>query len=305
MANKINLDEKLILNEYRNGKSSLVLSKEFNVSKPTILKILKNHNVIRKRDRCDSLDIKKNDEYYIIERICPICVETILTKAKQKTVACRNHFNKLNENRPCKKCSLELQVGEGNPFYGKKHTEETKNQISKSRMGKGAGENNYMANPEHRERIANMIRKKWKDGEMEHVRKIFSETMKETRRLGKIKSVIRSKKEKNIIKEIEKLGYIVKHSLKVGTKICDIYIPILNLVIEFNGDYWHCNPNKYNADYYHQVKQKTAQELWDYDKNKIDLIKENGYNLEVVWESDLKEKPQLINQIIKKYESRE
>ena len=162
-----------------------------------------------------------------------------------------------------------------------------------------------MAKKENRERVANMIRKKWRDGKMEHLRKIFSETIKKTRRLGKIKSVIRSKKEKNIIKEIEKLGYAVNHSLKVDTKICDIYIPVLNLVIEFNGDYWHCNPEKYNSNYFHQVKQKTAQELWDYDRDKVDLIKEKGYNLEVVWESQLKKNPKLINQIIKKYDTRE
>lgn len=305
MGGKINLNEKKVLKEYLNGKSSLVLSSEFGVSKPIILKILKKHNVTRKRDRCHSLDIKQNGKFYTVERLCPNCNQMILTKSKDKVIACRNHFNKLNKNNPCKKCSLELQVGKGNPFYGKKHTEKTKNQISKSRKGKATGENNSMAKLENRERVANMIRKKWKDGEMEHVRKIFSETMKETRRLGKIKSVIRSKKEKNIIKEIEKLGYTVKHSLKVVTKVCDIYIPVLNLIIEYNGDYWHCNPNKYSADYFHHVKQKTAQELWDYDKNKIDLIKENGYNLEIVWESDLNKNPQLINQIIKKYETRE
>jgi len=59
------------------------------------------------------------------------------------------------------------------------------------------------------------------------------------------------------------------------------------------------------VDYFHQVKQKKAKELWDYDKDKIDLIIKNGYNLEVVWELELKENPKLIKQIIKKYDTRE
>ena len=67
----------------------------------------------------------------------------------------------------------------------------------------------------------------------------------------------------------------------VETKIYDIFIPSLNLVIEYNGDYWHCNPKKYKPDYFNQKKQKTAKELWEYDKNKIDLIREKGYNLEI------------------------
>lgn len=83
---------------------------------------------------------------------------------------------------------------------------------------------------------------------------------------------------------------------------CDIYIPELNLIIEFNGDYWHCNPIKYDKDYFHQVKNMTVQQLWEYDKNKIDLIKSKGYNLEVIWETDYEKNHKIIEEILKKYE---
>lgn len=305
MGINLNIDENYVINEYLRGKSSLVIGKEMGISKPIILKVLNKHGVIRKRNRCDSLNIEKNGDYFYINRVCPICNKTIETKSKEKIIACRNHLNKVNENRPCKKCSLQSQIGIGNPFYGKKHSTKTKKQISKSRKGKGSGKNNAMSNPEWKKKASENLKKKWDNGNMEHVRKIMSDKLKETRRLGKIKSVIRSKKEKEIIKEIKKLGYVVSHSLKVETKICDIHIPKLNLIIEYNGDYWHCNPKKYNSDYYHQVKKKTAKELWEYDKNKIDLILKNGYNLEVIWESDLKSDPDLINKIITNYDSRE
>jgi len=39
-------------------------------------------------------------------------------------------------------------------------------------------------------------------------------------------------------------------------------------------------------------------------KNKIDLIREKGYNLEIVWESDLKKDHTLINKLIKKYDTK-
>jgi G:T-mismatch repair DNA endonuclease (very short patch repair protein) len=305
MGNKINLDENLVIKEYLSGKSSLVLSVEFGVSKPKILSILKKYNVTRKRDRCENLEYKIISGYYIIERICPTCKKIVATKSKDKVIACRNYFNKLNEKRDCKTCSLEKQKGEGNPFYGKKHNKNTKNKISKSRKGKGTGNDNAMANPIYRKKSRNNLKTKWDNGEMEHARKIMSEKLKETRRLGKLKSIIRSKKEKEIIKEIKKLGYEVKHSLKIDTKICDIFLPKLNLIIEYNGDYWHCNPKKYSPDYFHQVKKKTAKELWEYDNNKIDLIKRKGYNLVIVWETDLKEDPNLINKIITKYDTRE
>jgi hypothetical protein len=41
----------------------------------------------------------------------------------------------------------------------------------------------------------------------------------------------------------------------------DIYFPKLNKAIEYNGDYWHCNPNKYEADYFHKKSKLTAKEI--------------------------------------------
>ena len=304
MGKKIELNEEFIIKEYLEGKSSLVLGKEMGVSKPTILKILKEHSVTRQRDRCKSLDIKKNGDKYVILRKCPKCDNNIKTTSKDRTIACRNYFNAINENRKCVKCMGESFNGEGNHFYGKIHSKESKEKISKSRKGKATGDKNSMANLVWRKKASNNLKKKWDSGEMEHARKIMSDTMKETRRSGKLKSVMRSKKEKEIIVEIKKMGYVVEHSLRVETKICDIFIPSLNLIIEYNGDYWHCNPKKYKSDYFNQKKQKTAKELWDYDKHKIDLIREKGYNLEIVWESDLKKDHTLINKLIKKYDAK-
>jgi G:T-mismatch repair DNA endonuclease (very short patch repair protein) len=295
MGNKINLNEDIVIKEYLSGKSSLILAKEFNVSKPKILGILKKNNVTRKRDRCKSLKIDKVGEKYVIDRICPKCGNKVIVSTTHPTTTCRNYYNTIKDNSVCKKCLGDIMIGEGNPFYGKKHSKETKEQISKSRTGKATGEKNSMANPEHRKKARQKLKEKWGSGDLEYVRKIMSNKLKETRKLGKIKSVIRSKTEKKIIDDIKKLGYVVKHSHKVDTKICDMYLPKLNLIIEFNGDYWHCNPKKYDSDYYHQVKQKTAKEMWDYDKNKIDLILENGYNLEVVWESDYNDDKTIIN----------
>jgi G:T-mismatch repair DNA endonuclease (very short patch repair protein) len=296
--------EKKIILEYKNGKSSIDIVKIVGLSKPTILKVLNKHNLIRKRDRCSSLNIKKDGDKYYVLRKCPSCENEIKTYSKDKVIACRNHFNKINNKSLCRTCMGKNNMGEGNPFFGKKHNKESIKKISNSRTGKGKGENNSMANPKWRNKSSINLKKKWDGGEMEHVRKIMSDTLKKTRSSGKLCSVIRSKQEKNIVTEIKKLGYDVTHSLRIGTKIFDIFIPSLNLVIEYNGDYWHCNPNKYKSDYFHVVKQKTAQELWDYDKNKIDLLKEYDYNLEVVWESDYKKDNTIINKLIKKYDTK-
>lgn len=294
--------EKQILEEYKKGKSSIEIVKIVNLSKPTILKILHKYGIVRKRNRCEKLDYTFDGENYIVYRKCPSCGNLIPTKSKDKTIACRNHINKINSNIDCKKCSLEKQKGEGNPFYGKKHKVTTKNNISKSRKGKGVGKENSMSNPKHKERAIKNLKQKWENGEMEHVRKIMSDTMKNTIRTGKIKPINKSKAEGEIKILVEMLGYNVIDSYKIDTKVCDLYIPNLNLIIEYNGDYWHCNPIKYPKNYYNRKKSMFAWEIWDYDKSKVDLIKSYNYNLEVIWETDFKSNKDIIKNLIKKYE---
>ena len=243
---------KKIIELYKKGKGSTSISKEIGLSKPTILKVLNEEGIVRKKDRCKSLDIKKDEKGYYICRICPKCNKEIKTLSKDKVIACRNHFNKLKGTSLCKPCSLTLQVGEGNPFYGKKHSKES-------------------------------------------IKKMNTTLTKTPRKFSSS-----SKPEKEIEGILKKLKIDVKRTYKVNEYICDIYIPNLNLIIEYNGDYWHCNPKKFNKDYLHPHKKKTSEEIWNEDKLRIDNIRKYGYNLEVVWESDYKGKTTL-QKIIKKY----
>jgi hypothetical protein len=71
--------EKKIISEYKKGKGSLIISRIIGLSKFTILKVLNKHNLIRKRDRCSTLDITKEDEKYYVTRKCPNCGENIKT----------------------------------------------------------------------------------------------------------------------------------------------------------------------------------------------------------------------------------
>ena len=66
----------------------------------------------------------------------------------------------------------------------------------------------------------------------------------------------------------------------------DIYIPSTNKIIEFFGDYWHCNPSKYLSEYYHTQKHKYANEIWVDDSNRVKLFKSFGYDVEIIWECD-------------------
>jgi hypothetical protein len=64
-------------------------------------------------------------------------------------------------------------------------------------------------------------------------------------------------------------------------------------IIEFNGDYWHCNPSKFSPTDYHSVIKMTAEEKWAADSKKINLIKKAGYEVLVIWESEYHKDPEL------------
>ena len=68
-------------------------------------------------------------------------------------------------------------------------------------------------------------------------------------------------------------------------KFVDVYIPSIKKVIECHGDYWHCNPTKCSPTYYNKLVHLTANEIWDRDKKKEELLKNNGYDVEIVWEN--------------------
>lgn len=71
-------------------------------------------------------------------------------------------------------------------------------------------------------------------------------------------------------------------------------------IIEFNGDYWHCNPLTYKPDYFHKFMKCTAQEKWEADKKKIRLAESHGYSVLTIWESDYRQYPEtIIKQCIK------
>lgn len=89
------------------------------------------------------------------------------------------------------------------------------------------------------------------------------------------------------ILEDKNIKYIKQFSIS-GKYSCDLYLPDHNAVIEYYGTYWHSDPRKYGKEYFNEKKNKTAQEIWDYDKKREEFITRNGYNLIIIWEQDYK-----------------
>jgi hypothetical protein len=65
-------------------------------------------------------------------------------------------------------------------------------------------------------------------------------------------------------------------------------------IIEFNGDYWHCNPLLYESNFYHKHLKKTASEVWKQDYLKIKTAIDNGFEVKIVWWSDFEKDPEKV-----------
>jgi len=74
-------------------------------------------------------------------------------------------------------------------------------------------------------------------------------------------------------------------------KCADFYDSNSQTVVEYYGDFWHRNPQKYAADFY-QYK-KTSAEIWENDKQRIEQISKHPQvkNVIIVWESEVMKNP--------------
>lgn len=64
-----------------------------------------------------------------------------------------------------------------------------------------------------------------------------------------------------------------------------------NILIEINGDYWHCNPKLYKPFEFNKVIGKYAHEIWKKDELKKKTAEDEGYLVYIIWEYDYRKNP--------------
>jgi len=80
---------------------------------------------------------------------------------------------------------------------------------------------------------------------------------------------------------------IIKQYYVKDVGLIDRYLPDLNLVVEVDGDYFHCNPKIFKANDYNKTIKMIAKEKWNVDKIKTEKLKQLGFNVLRFWESDI------------------
>lgn len=235
---------------------------------------------------------------FVCFKNCPECGEKIKFKAQGESYLLRNLKKSKIKNALCNTC---CRLGEKNSFFGKRHTNESNLKISKSRIGKACGEENAMANPEYRKRVSDALKKKYASGDLDFLRKIQSDNAIKNQANGKIKAAPVSKAEIEIREYLKNKGIDIITQFNIGSLRYDFLIKDKNVLIEYNGDYWHCNPEKYDKDYFNQKKGMYAWKLWENDEKKKNIAESMEYKLFIIWEKDYNiNKEEEINKILNK-----
>lgn len=183
----------------------------------------------------------------------------------------------------CKKFSIERR-GNGNPMYKEtpwnKGNKDFARHMSRIRTGK-------KTSPATKKKQSESAKKRKIHG---HTGIKHSELSKEKMRKATIKrwengdfNFRKTQIEKRVENFLSKYGIKYKFQKEVGSFVVDFYCKELNLIIECQGDFFHCNPkSKYKYPKYPVQKRNVFR-----DSKKREYCKRYGYCLLELWESEI------------------
>ena len=230
---------------------------------------------------------------------------------------CGKEINAENKSKRCNSC--RDRTGSNNPFFNKHHTDKTKKDLS---IKCSIGSKEKWKDENYRSRVVKEMHKprgdEFKIGQSKRTSKWWKEhpegkesrsiSMKKSWDEGLITKNGYSSNTSNLEKKFLKGLKLINSSFEKGTiKINkkwyfpDVIDDQRKLIIEYFGDFYHCNPTIYQEDYFNPKIKKTAKEIWDLDKIRIEKLQNNGYTVIIIWEKDFKENPTKAINLIKTY----
>lgn len=154
-----------------------------------------------------------------------------------------------------------------------KPNEDTKRKMSQSQIGK-------ILTEEHKLKLRKP--KKIKRSNFRHTTETKNKLSLITKNhweSGVHKPIFKSTGQREVIKLLKEQGYSVQDEYIVGGKPYDVFIKEKNLLIEFNGTYWHRDPRFFSSS-------DEVVKIWEKDKNKMLIAESNGYIIKVIWQHD-------------------
>jgi len=240
------------------------------------------------------------------------------------------HTNGHKNGCSCLFCKPLSRHGENNPFFGKKHTEASKENMRKSMKGripwsagksketderlaiigkKGAAARKLRPatekekaqrlvwrklghTPEARKKAVKAFSLHWKDPSYRDrvLTKIFNGMPKKINKLEK--------------KIQDLLGIVCPNMFTfsgvggdhVGGYFPDFISRDSKKIIECYGNFWHALPSKYPSEkiIHHGL---SASDIWKRDLQRISFLEKNGFDVLIIWEHEVKDSDALKNKL--------
>ncbi len=167
--------------------------------------------------------------------------------------------------------------GENHPTYGVERTPEWRENISKGNKGKTKGKTWEEI---YGKEYADIKRKQTSDRMNKTNETLLYDRMSEY--------------ENAVFKYLAPLKF--KHGMRIGKYTVDFLNEDTKTIIEFNGDFWHCNPKLYEADYYNPKTKMLAEDKWNADAKRQKDLEDIGYKVIVLWENDMINTNRTVNE---------
>ena len=235
---------------------------------------------------CTTCKIEKNSDCFYLRKNadgtkklqgqCKNCLQSIKKKArelkkeefnlkaknrKKKCLDCENLIKRQSRTLRCRSCA--------NKARWKNLTDEQK-QTSINKLSA------CFLDPEHKKKLSDSMRIRRNTDEFK--KKLISSTR--NGRLSKLHKKI------NNFLDLPNKGFVSEQI--VGKYFVDEINIDKKIIIEINGDYIHANPKFYKSEDTIKLcgKKYLAKEKWNYDFDRIEFLKKQGYTVVVIWETD-------------------
>ena len=109
---------------------------------------------------------------------------------------------------------------------------------------------------------------------------------KQRLRKEKARKQSRPKIEERIARLLDTMGLDYKQNKQIDRYNVDFLIGN-KYVVECYGDFWHCNPDKYDEDYYNRGLKYEANQRWTKDGQRKIELEMSGYPVLVLWETEI------------------
>jgi very-short-patch-repair endonuclease len=79
---------------------------------------------------------------------------------------------------------------------------------------------------------------------------------------------------------------IKERQIRIGRYVVDGYCSKTKTIYEFNGDFWHGNPDVYNQEELNIVNNTKFGDLYKKTRNREKYLSDLGFNIVSIWEND-------------------